>query len=189
VRAAVEESLDNLGGRIDLYLIHWPLPRFDRFVRTYEELICLRDEGLIQEVGVSNFKPHHIKRLIAATNVAPTVNQIQLDLRHARFEAQAFHRSLDITTQAWSPIKDTTVFKEPRVLGIASKHDCSPAQVVLAWHMRQGVVPLVMSATPAHQKENLAAAEVTLDADDVASLSMLDLGEAAARDSDQEEWM
>ena len=190
VRAAVEQSVENLGGyRLDLYLIHWPLPRFGRFVDVYEELLTLRDEGLIERVGVSNFKPTHINDLLAATGVLPAVNQIQLDPRHARVETQAFHRRLGITTQAWSPLKDGSLFKEPQVQQTAVKHGCSAVQVVLAWHMHQGVVPLVMSALPAHQRENLDAMNVALDEEDMDLLHTLDLGEDAARDSDKEEWM
>lgn len=190
IRAAVERSLENLGGhRIDLYLIHWPLPRYHRFVSVYEELLTLREEGFIDQVGVSNFKPAHINQLVAATGVTPAVNQIQLDPRHARHAAQEFHKSLGITTQAWSPLKDRTLFAEPVVQEAAAKHGSTPAQVVLAWHIRQGVAPLVMSQSPGHQQENLGAVDVLLDDADMGAIRALDLGEHAARDSDIEEWM
>ena len=190
VREAVEQSVEKLGGdRLDLYLIHWPLPRFGRFVAVYEQLLSLKEEGLIDRVGVSNFKPRHIDQLVAATGVVPAVNQIQLDPRHARFGVQTLHHGLGITTQAWSPLKDHSLFREPVVQQVSAKHSCTPPQAVLAWHMKQGVIPLVMSDSPAHQKDNLAATDIVLDDADMAAFKSLDLGEGAARDSDVEEWM
>jgi 2,5-diketo-D-gluconate reductase A len=101
VRAAVEQSLENLGiDTIDLYLIHWPLPRFGRFVAVYEELLEIQEEGLIDQVGVSNFKPSHIEQLMAATGRPPAVNQIQLNPRHARLAARTFHASLGRVAKA-----------------------------------------------------------------------------------------
>ncbi|NKR26815.1 2,5-didehydrogluconate reductase [Prescottella equi] len=188
IRGALEASLDRLGlERLDLYLIHWPLPRIDRYVATFEAMLSCRDAGLVRYVGVSNFLGHHLRRVVAETGEVPAVNQIQMDPSLTRTPVREVNDELGVLTQSWSPLGRGDVLGDPVVLEIAGRIGCSAAQVILAWHRAKGVVPVVRSADPARQAENLAALSVTLTAPDVAALDSLDRGEGAARDVEREE--
>ncbi|GAA4477299.1 aldo/keto reductase [Rhodococcus olei] len=188
IRGALERSLENLKlDRLDLYLIHWPLPRIDRYSATFEAMLACRDAGLVRHVGVSNFLGHHLQRVVADTGEAPAVNQIQMDPSLARAAVRAVNDELGVLTQSWSPLGRGDVLDSPVVREIAERIGVSPALVVLAWHLEQGVVPIARSANPVRQKENLAAVDVTLTADDLAALDALDRGESAARDVEAEE--
>ncbi|QTJ67918.1 aldo/keto reductase [Rhodococcus sp. ZPP] len=188
IRGAVERSLKNLGlDRLDLFLIHWPLPRHDRYVAAFEAMLACRDAGLVRHVGVSNFLETHLRRVVTETGEAPAVNQIQMDPSLARLPVRRANDVLGVSTQSWSPLGRGEVLDSPVVTDIARRLDRAPAQVVLAWHFAQGVVPVVRSANPARQDENLAALGVRLTADDVAALNRLDRGESAARDVETEE--
>ncbi|NGP04330.1 aldo/keto reductase [Rhodococcus sp. 14C212] len=188
VRGAVERSLERLGlERLDLFLIHWPLPRFDRYAAAFEAMLECRDAGLVRYVGVSNFLGHHLRKVVAETGEAPAVNQIQMDPSLARLPVRRANDELGVFTQSWSPLGRGEVLGAPVVASIADRVGCTRAQVVLAWHLAQGVVPVTRSANPARQAENLAAVDVELTAADVAALNRLDRGEAAARDVEREE--
>ncbi|HEY5857721.1 MAG TPA: aldo/keto reductase [Aldersonia sp.] len=188
VRGALERSLERLRlDRLDLFLIHWPLPRCDRYVDAFAAMLDCRDAGLVRWVGVSNFLPKHLRRVVAQTGEVPAVNQIQLDPSIARLPARAAHAELGVLTASWSPLGRGEVLGIRPVRRIAERVGATPAQVVLAWHRAQGIVPVVRSANPRRQAENLAALDVVLTTDDVAELNRLDRGEAAARDVEQEE--
>ncbi|MGW4335491.1 aldo/keto reductase [Rhodococcus koreensis] len=188
VRGAVERSLKSLGlDRLDLFLIHWPLPRHDRYVAAFEAMLACRDAGLVRHVGVSNFLGTHLRRVVAETGEAPAVNQIQMDPSLARLPVRRANDELGVATQSWSPLGRGDVLGSPAVTAIAERLGHSPAQVVLAWHRAQGVVPVVRSADPARQAENLAALDVRLSAGDVDALNRLDRGESATRDVETEE--
>ncbi|MGH3352797.1 MAG: aldo/keto reductase [Nocardioides sp.] len=188
IREAVEESLRRLGvERIDLYLIHWPLPRFDRYVVAYQGLLECREAGLLGQVGVSNFLGHHLDRLVEATGEAPYVNQIQLDPTLARTGVRRAADALGVHTQSWSPLGRGDALSAPAVGEIAEQHGATTAQVVLAWHRAHGLTPVVRSSRPERLAENLAALELRLTAEDVGRLDRLDRGEEAARDVETEE--
>jgi 2,5-diketo-D-gluconate reductase A len=188
IRGAVERSLKNLGlDRLDLFLIHWPLPRHDRYVAAFEAMLACRDAGLVRYVGVSNFLEQHLRRVVTETGETPAVNQIQMDPSLARLPVRRANDELGVSTQSWSPLGRGEVLDSPVVTDIARRLDRTPAQVVLAWHFAQGVVPVARSANPARQAENLAALDVRLTTDDVAALNRLDRGESAARDVETEE--
>ncbi|RZL81172.1 MAG: aldo/keto reductase [Rhodococcus sp. (in: high G+C Gram-positive bacteria)] len=188
IRGALERSLERLGlERLDLFLIHWPLPRLDRYVAAFAAMLACRDAGLVRYVGVSNFLEKHLRRVVDETGEAPAVNQIQMDPTLARLPVRRVNDELGVFTQSWSPLGRGEVLGAPVVVDTARRLDCTPAQVVLAWHRAQGVVPVVRSANPARQAENLAALDVRLTADDVAALNRLDRGETAARDVETEE--
>jgi 2,5-diketo-D-gluconate reductase A len=186
VREAFVDSTRKLGVEyLDLYLIHWPNPGQDRFVDAWRGLCRLLDEGLVRAVGVSNFKPAHLERLLESTGVAPDVNQIELNPYLARTEPRAFHARHGIVTQSYSPIdKGGELLREPVVVAAAERLDRTPAQVVLRWHVQQGLTVAVKSSDPRRQAENLAVFDFELGADEMAALSALDRGEAAATDSD-----
>ena len=188
IRGAVERSLKTLGlDRLDLFLIHWPLPRHDRYVAAFEAMLACRDAGLVRYVGVSNFLETHLRRVVTETGEAPAVNQIQMDPSLARLPVRRANDELGVFTQAWSPLGRGEVLDSPVVTDIARRLDRTPAQVVLAWHFAQGVVPVARSANPARQAENLAALDVRLTGADVDALNRLDRGESAARDVETEE--
>ena len=170
---------------IDLMLIHWPNPRRDRYAEAFAGLVRLMDAGRLRAVGVSNFKPAHVERIVGATGIAPDVNQIELNPYTARREARAYDQGLGIATQSWSPIgKGGALLRERAVAAIADAHGRTPAQVVLRWHLQLGCVPIPKSSDPGRMRENLSVFDFTLAPDEVAALSALDRGEAAAVDSD-----
>lgn len=188
VRGALERSLENLGlDRLDLYLIHWPLPRIDRYSATFEAMLACRDAGLVRYVGVSNFLGHHLDRVVADTGEAPAVNQIQMDPSLARISVRKANDAHGVLTQSWSPLGRGDVLDSPVVTEIAARIGATAAQVVLAWHLAAGVVPVARSANPVRQAENLAAVDITLTDTDLAALDRLDRGEDAARDVEAEE--
>lgn len=183
---AVEESVLRTGlDAIDLYLIHWPNPRVDRYVDAWRALIEARDRGLVRHIGVSNFLPEHLERLERQTGVLPVVNQIEVHPFFPQTEALTYHRDRGIITEAWSPVgRGGAVQTDPTVVRIAETHGVSPVEVILAWHVARGAVPLPKSSNPARQRANLAAADLRLSAAEVAAITALGRpdGRLAAQD-------
>ncbi len=174
-RAAFEESAAKLDvGVIDLLLIHWPVPSQDLYVDTWKTLIDLREEGRVRSIGVSNFQPWHIERLIEETGVVPAVNQIELHPFLPQTEAREFHDAHGIVTEAWSPLhQGTRLLLDSRVKDVAARNNMSPAQAVLVWHLSKGVIPLPKSVTPARVAENYQAIALTLPPEDLAALDAM----------------
>jgi diketogulonate reductase-like aldo/keto reductase len=173
-----EESLKRLGlDRIDLYLIHWPQPPIDRYVETWKAFVRLREEGMVRSIGVSNFLPEHLDRLVDETGVAPAVNQVELHPYLAQAdqrEADARHGTI---TESWSPLgRGSDLLERPELQQIADKHDRSVGQVVLRWHTQLGAVPIPKSANPSRFRDNLAVFDFELDAEDLATIGSLDEG-------------
>jgi len=169
VREAFADSTRKLGVEyLDLYLIHWPNPRQDRFVDAWRGLCRLLDEGLVRAIGVSNFKPAHLERLLESTGVAPDVNQIELNPYLARTEPRAFHARHGIVTQSYSPLdRGGALLREPVVVAAAERLGRTPAQVVLRWHVQQGLTVAVKSSDPGRQAENLAVFDFELSPADL----------------------
>ncbi len=186
VRDAFVQSTRKLGvDYLDLFLIHWPNPAQDRYVGAWRGLCRLLDEGVVRAIGVSNFKPAHLDRLLESTGVAPAVNQIELNPYVARLESRAYHERHAIVTQSYSPLdRGGALLREPVVVAAAERHGRTPAQVVLRWHVQQGLTVAVKSSDPERQAQNLAVFDFALGAEEVAALSALDRGEGAATDSD-----
>ncbi|WP_340374047.1 aldo/keto reductase [Streptomyces sp. SS7] len=155
--ASFEESRRRLGlDRVDLYLIHWPLPRVGRYVDSWRAMIELREEGLVRSIGVSNFTPEHIERLEKETGVLPSVNQIELHPLFPQEELRAFHAAKGIVTESWSPLgRGSALLQDPAVVQVAEALGVTPAQVVLRWHVQLGAVPVPKSADPGRQGANL----------------------------------
>src|SRR5919199_5063650 len=177
--AAFDASIGRLGlETLDLYLIHWPSPRREKYVETWRALIRLRGEGRVRSIGVSNFEPHHLRRLVDETGVVPVVNQVELHPFHQQRELRETHRELGIITEAWSPLGQgkTEVLADPEVVRIAKEHDATPAQVVLAWHLAIGNVVIPKSVTPSRIEENLGAVQLELTHQDLAAFTGLDRG-------------
>ncbi|MGW8884958.1 aldo/keto reductase [Streptomyces sp. NPDC055749] len=181
---AFDASLDKLGlDYVDLYLIHWPLPVKDAYVDTYKALEKIHADGRAKAIGVSNFLPAHLERLIAETSVVPVINQVELHPQLQQAELRAFHAKHDIATEAWSPLgQGKGLLEVPTVLAIARKHGRTPAQVVLRWHLQTGNVVIPKSVTPSRIVENLDVFGFELDADDLAAFAALDEGKRLGPD-------
>jgi diketogulonate reductase-like aldo/keto reductase len=155
--ASFEESRRRLGvDRVDLYLIHWPLPRVDKYVDSWRAMIKLREDGLVRSIGVSNFTAAHIERLEKETGVLPAVNQIEVHPLFPQDALRAFHKSKGIVTESWSPLgRGSALLDDPAVISVAEAHGVTPGQAVLRWHLQLGAVPVPKSADPERQRTNL----------------------------------
>jgi len=171
----IEESVQRMGLiDIDLYLIHWPNPSQKLFVEAWEGMIEARERGLVRSIGVSNFLPEHLAELIAKTGVAPSVNQVELHPYFNQAEQRVADKARGVLTQAWTPIgKGTALLAETVIVDIANKHGCSPAQVVLRWHVQLGVLPIPKSANASRRMENLNVQGFELDETDMAAIATL----------------
>jgi diketogulonate reductase-like aldo/keto reductase len=176
-------SCDDLGiDRLDLLLIHWPLPRLDRYVDTWRAMIDMKEQGKVGSIGVSNFNPEHIARLQTETGVTPAVNQIELHPYFIQPAAREFHFEQGIVTQAWSPLgHGGDLLTEPVLSEIAGTHHRDVGQIVLAWHRHHDVVPLPASVRPQRQRSNLDL-DVTLTAGEIGALDQLDRGRLRGQD-------
>lgn len=172
---AFDASLRRLGlDEVDLYLVHWPVPRQDATVDTWKALMRLREEGRARSIGVSNFTAAQLARLIDETGSTPSVNQIELHPGFQQSALRAFHAETGIVTEAWSPLGQGGALGHPVIAAIAAKHGRSPAQVVLRWHLDLGHVAIPKSATPDRIRENADVFGFHLDADDHARIAGLD---------------
>nr|WTA00708.1 aldo/keto reductase [Streptomyces sp. NBC_00857] len=181
---AFDTSLEKLGlDYVDLYLIHWPMPEADTYVDTYKAFEKILADGRTKTIGVSNFLPAHLERLIGETSVVPAINQIELHPQLQQAESRAFHAEHGILTEAWSPLgQGKGLLDVPTVVAIARKHDRTPAQVVLRWHLQLGNVVIPKSVTPSRIQENIDVFGFELDADDLAALTALDEGKRLGGD-------
>ncbi|MEV7467093.1 aldo/keto reductase [Streptomyces kronopolitis] len=175
---AFETSLTKLGLEyVDLYLIHWPLPSRDTYVDTYKALEKIQADGRARAIGVSNFLPGHLERLLGETSVVPAVNQVELHPQFQQAESRAFHARHGIATEAWSPLGQGKGLLEHAALAeLAAKHGKTPAQVVLRWHLQLGNVVIPKSVTPSRIAENIDVFDFSLDDADLATLAALDSG-------------
>ncbi|MGO1181650.1 MAG: aldo/keto reductase [Micrococcaceae bacterium] len=182
-REAFENSLEALGlDRVDLYLIHWPAPAQDLYVQAWEQLITAREDGLATSIGVSNFLPEHLERLLGASDVVPVVNQIEVHPTFQQRPTQSATRAAGIAVEAYSPIGQGKDLTNDVVTGIASAHGATPAQVVLAWHLAQGTIVIPKTTHPERMTENLGAVNVTLTEAEVALIAELDTDERVGAD-------
>ncbi|MEU8996013.1 aldo/keto reductase [Streptomyces caniferus] len=175
---AFDTSLAKLGlDYVDLYLIHWPLPSKDLYVETYKAFEKIYAEGRAKAIGVSNFLPEHLERLVGETSVVPAVNQIELHPQLSQAESRAFHARHNIVTEAWSPLgQGKGLLEHPTIAELAAKHGRTPAQVVLRWHLQLGNVVIPKSVTPSRIAENIDVFGFELDDEDLAALARLDTG-------------
>jgi len=172
---AFDVSLAKLGtGYVDLYLIHWPAPTRGLYVETWKTLVRLKQEGRARSIGVSNFEPEHLEKIIDATGEVPVLNQIELHPHFLQKNLRAFHEKHGIATEAWSPLGQGKLLSDKVLVGIAQKHGRSTAQVILRWHLQHGIIAIPKSVTPARIRENLDVFDFQLDPSDVAAIDGLD---------------
>lgn len=179
---AFAESEARLGLSPDLVLIHWPCPALGQYVQSWRALIRLREEGRVRSIGVSNFLPDHLERLIGETGVTPVLNQIELHPRFQQPELRALHDRLGIVTQSWRPLGRGGSFADPTIAAIAARTGKTPAQVVLRWHIELGCSAIPRSSRPMGQAENFDIFDFALRAEDMAAISALDTGARSGPD-------
>ncbi len=170
-----EESLRKLDlEQLDMFLIHWPVPKLDRYLDTWKALVRLREEGRVRTIGVSNFLPEHLVRIIGETGVTPAINQIELHPEYQQREVRAFHEAQRIQLESYSPLGSGAVLDNPVIQKLANKHGKSPAQVIIRWHLQEGLVVIPKSVTPSRIRENLEVFDFKLDDEDLAEITSLD---------------
>lgn len=172
---AFDQSLARLGREtVDLYLIHWPAPSRDLYVETWRALIQLKEDGRARSIGVSNFLPEHLERLVAETGVLPAINQIELHPRFQQREARAFHALHNIATESWSPLGKAQFMDDPILTEIAGRHGKTPAQVIIRWHLDCKLVVIPKSVRPERLRENIDVFDFQLSDEDLAAIARLD---------------
>jgi 2,5-diketo-D-gluconate reductase A len=183
---AFDESLAALGfDYLDLFLIHWPLPKVGDFAETWRALEEIYASGRAKAIGVSNFQPHHLRRLLDQTTIVPAVNQIEVHPYLAQDVARAFDAEHEIATEAWSPLAQGKVLDDRVITRIAGRLDRTPAQVVLRWHIQRGDIVFPKSVTPARIAENFAVFDFALDEEDMADIAGLNRDERTGPDPDK----
>lgn len=183
---AFEASAKRLDlGYVDLYLIHWPVPSKDLYVETWRALIRLQQEGAVRSIGVSNFNPAHLDRIIKETGHTPVINQVELHPYLSQNQVRAANAQRGILTQAWSPLgRGNGVLAEPAVLAVAQELGRSPAQVVLRWHLERGTVIIPKSAHPQRIADNIALFDFELTEAHRAALEALNQNSRTGADPD-----
>jgi 2,5-diketo-D-gluconate reductase A len=175
--AAFDASLERLGtDYVDLYLIHWPIAGSTAYTEAWRALVELQKQGRAKSIGVSNFTPEHLQRIIDESGVTPAVNQIELHPEMPQKAMRAFHAKHGIGTESWSPLAQGGGLADERVLSLAAKHGKSAAQIVLRWHIDNGLIVIPKSVTPARIHENIALFDFALSAEDLAVLDGVENG-------------
>ena len=180
---AFEASLERLGlDHVDLYLIHWPVPGEDRFIDTWRAFERIYEEEAARTIGVSNFRVEDLERLETETHTRPTINQIELhpDLQQAHL--RAWHADHNIATEAWSPLAQGALLDPETIVRIAERHERTPAQTILRWHLQLGNVVIPKSVTPERIRENIEIFDFELSDEEMAEFARLDRGERIGPD-------
>ncbi len=182
---SVDQSLADLGfDRLDLLLIHWPLPTLADYVKRWTVMEEIYAGGQVRAVGVSNFQPHHLRNVFGASELRPAVNQIEVHPYLTQDDVRAFDADHEIVTEAWAPIARGKVNDDPAIRAVAEEVGRTPAQVTLRWHIQRGDIVFPKSVTRSRVEENFAIFDFELDESQMAVLSGLDRGERTGPDPD-----
>ena len=173
--AAFDASLAKLGlDYLDLYLIHWPAPASDRYADSWLALEKLLADGRVRAIGVSNFGPGHLQRLIDLGGTVPAINQVELHPALQQHAVTVFNAAQGIATEAWSPLAQGALLADPAIREIAARHGKTPAQIILRWHLQQGRIVIPKSVAPARIRENLEVFGFELSAGELAAVNALE---------------
>lgn len=176
-RWAFEGSLQRLKlSYVDLFLIHWPMPVHNDYVETWTALESVKADGLATSIGVSNFQPAHLTRLLAESSTVPAVNQIELHPNFPQAKLRAMHAQHNIATEAWSPLARGALLDDPAIAEITDHYVKSPAQVILRWHLQLGNIVIPKSVTPDRISANFRIFDFELSDEDMDTINRLDTG-------------
>lgn len=172
---AFDQTLERLDSEyVDLFLIHWPLPKVGDFVKTWQALEEIAERGDVRAIGVSNFQPDHLQRLFDETSTVPAVNQIEVHPYFAQNDVRAFNASHGIATEAWSPIAQGDIVDDPVLTEIGEQHGKTSAQVALRWHIERGDIVFPKSSHPDRMRENFELFDFELDKAEMGRIDGLD---------------
>lgn len=184
-RRGIEQSLKELGlDYLDMYLIHWPVPAYNNYVDTWKAFIKAREDGLVKTIGVSNFLPEHLGRIIDETGVAPAVNQIEIHPYFQQRDVRQFHFENRIQLESYSPLGSGEVLDEDVIAEIGRKYNKSPAQVIIRWHLQEGLIVIPKSVHPERIRDNLDVFQFELDETDMERIAALDDPQSGKTGSD-----
>jgi 2,5-diketo-D-gluconate reductase A len=190
--------------QIDLFLIHWPVPAQDLYVEAWKTLVELQQQGHIRSIGVANFSIAHLERITRETGVAPTVNQIELHPLLQQRDLRGYHLRRNIRIESWSPLGPGTAsagwwwthgrstagsaLEHPTIQEIAKKHGRTPAQIIIRWHLDDGLILFPKSGRPEHLAQNIAVFDFRLDAEDMYRIEAMDSPESGRIGADPDHW-
>ncbi|WP_125580791.1 aldo/keto reductase [Levilactobacillus cerevisiae] len=187
---AIQESLYRMGlDYFDLFLIHWPLPKRDHYVEAWQAMIDAQARGLIRSIGVSNFEPEHLDRLITETGVTPAVNQLEIHPYWVQERMLAADQQRGIVTEAWSPLgRGSAALQEPLIQKLAQKYDKNVGQIILRWHVQRGIVPIPKARNLNHQRANLDIFDFNLTPDEIQAINGLSKPDGRLENQDPNEY-
>lgn len=184
---AFDASLERLGLEyVDLYLIHWPMPKMDKYVETWKAFEEIYESGQAKAIGVSNFKPNHLERLLTEAKVVPAVNQIELHPQFVQDETRAYCKAHNIAIESWSPLggSKNNLTGNSQLMSIGEKYGKTAAQVIIRWHLEQGLIVIPKSSNPQRIAENFDVFDFTLGEEDMAQIATLDIETRIGSDPD-----
>ena len=186
----IQESLFRMGlDYFDLYLIHWPLPKRGLYVEAWKAMVTAQKIGLIRSIGVSNFEPEHLDKIISETGVTPAVNQIEIHPYWVQERMVKADKDRGIITEAWSPLgRGSDALKEAVITELAEKYGKTPAQIILRWHAQRGIVPIPKSRNLQHQRENLAIFDFELTQTEIERINLLEKADGRIEGQDPNEY-
>jgi 2,5-diketo-D-gluconate reductase A len=188
--AAFDRSLKDLAfDHLDLFLIHWPLPKVGDYVETWRAMESIYRSGRARAIGVSNFQPHHLRRLRDETEITPAVNQIEVHPYLVQDDVRAVNAELGVATEAWSPIARGRVLDDPTIVRIADRVGRSPSQVTLRWHIQRGDIVFPKSVRRHRMEENFRIFDFELSDADMGEIASLDRGERTGPNPDTFNWI
>lgn len=183
---AFEESMKKLSLEyLDLYLIHWPVPKLNKYKETWRALEKLYKDGRIRAIGVSNFKEHHLKDLLETCEIKPMVNQVEYHPRLTQTSLHEFCKQNEIQLEAWSPLMQGGLFEEPTLNEIANKYNKSVAQIILRWDLQNEVVTIPKSIKPHRIQENADIFDFEISQEDMNKISLLNQDQRVGSDPDE----